>query len=357
MHGGPVTKNLPARPNVDHLRGQAKTLLAQLAKGDAAAARAFREHLPAARGLEAAALRAAKFKLADAQSVVARQNGFASWPVLSRHVDQLRALEGEWQFAGLEVDGTEVPRDALAQSRILMDGDRFRTESPEATWEGIFTIDAEASPSTIDIQFISGPDAGETCHGIFLVDGDSLILCLGLVGATRPERFATRPGSGHALERLQRTSKGRPAGVTGGTPPPPVPTVAVERADPAMFEQTDSPLLRRLQGDWSAVELVTGGKPTPEKWLAHGSRTMTGNEVKVVFGGQTMVHAKFRIDDTATPIAVDYLDLRAKHKGTLSFGIMEWQGDDICFLMAPPGSPRPTSFTPATGIYSRWRRR
>jgi len=65
------------------------------------------------------------------------------------------------------------------------------------------------------------------------------------------------------------------------------------------------------------------------------------------------------IDDTADPIAVDYLDLRAKHRGTVSRGIMEWVGDDARFLMAPPGAPRPAAFTdaPPTGTLSRWRRR
>ena len=47
----------------------------------------------------------------------------------------------------------------------------------------------------------------------------------------------------------------------------------------------------------------------PDQWLAFGSRTSTGNEVKVVFGGQAMVHAKMRIDERVTPMAVDYLNL------------------------------------------------
>jgi hypothetical protein len=84
---------------------------------------------------------------------------------------------------------------------------------------------------------------------------------------------------------------------------------------------------------------------------------MTGNEVKVVFGGQTMVHAKVRIDETRTPIAIDYLDLRAKQRGVVTLGIMEWIGDDVRFLMAPAGAPRPIDFTPDKGTLSRWRRR
>jgi uncharacterized protein (TIGR03067 family) len=333
MHGGNVNKQLPARPNLDHLRKQAKTLLAELKKGDS------------------------KLKLADAQLVVARQNGFASWPRLARHVEHLRALEGEWHFASLEIDGNVMPGEAMKLSRILMDGDRFRTESPEADYEGIFTIDAEQSPAHIDIEFVSGPEAGETCHGIYALEGEELVLCLGLVGSSRPEQFATRPGSGCALERLQRASKARPANVTGGTPPPPAPPVAVDRGDPAAFEVPMTPLLERLQGEWSAIELITDGKSLPEQWLAHGVRRMKGNELEVVFGGQKMVHAKVRIDERARPIAIDYLSLSGKTKGTVTYGIMEWIGEDARFLMAPAGAPRPAEFAPGKGTLSRWRKR
>src|SRR5207244_1841495 len=98
MHGGTVAKKLPARPNLDHLRKQAKTLLARLEDGDAAAAKTFIAHLPEAHKMSVARVRAAGFRLADAQSAVARESGFASWPSLAHHVQDLRALEGEWQF-------------------------------------------------------------------------------------------------------------------------------------------------------------------------------------------------------------------------------------------------------------------
>jgi uncharacterized protein (TIGR03067 family) len=359
-----VANQLPARPNLDHLRHQAKALLAALNAGDAAAARAFITHLPAARRLTPAKARAAGFRLADAQSVVARQSGFEKWPALTRHVEHLRALEGEWHFVGLQVDGGDMPAAAFAQSRMLIDGDRFRMESPEANYDGTFNIDVTTEPMRIDIAFVEGPEAGQSSAGIFELDGDQLTICLGLVGSSRPVGFSTRPGSGHALERLRRASAERPARVTGGKkaadPAAGKSTAAVATpVEVAGFDIEMTPLLRRLEGTWSAVRLATNGEDMRADWLAFGARIATGNEVKVTFGGQVMVHAKVRINEHATPPAVDYLNLAGAHKGKISLGIMDWVGDDARFLIAPPGRPRPAGFAVTTGdglTLSQWRR-
>jgi uncharacterized protein (TIGR03067 family) len=355
-----MTRTLTTRPNLDHFRGQAKTLLAELRSGDTAAARTFIEHLPKARGLSAAQARSAGFRLADAQSVVARRTGFQSWPALVRHVDQLRMLEGEWSFETLQVDGSDMPRALVAQSKLLLDGDRFRMESPEATYDGRFAIDTSTTPMRIDIEFVEGPEAGNWSYGVFERHDDRLTICLGLVGATRPTTFATSPGSGHALERLWRVSEQRPTGVAGGVAEPSgvseaVPNRAVEPGD---FATASSPILRRLEGAWVPVRLVTNGEEMPAEWLPFGSRSGTGNEVKVVFGGQVMLHVKIRIDEDVQPIAVDYLHLRGTDKGKVSHGIMEWLGEEVRFLVATSGEPRPTSFSaPGAGqTLSHWKR-
>ncbi len=162
-----MKKSLPARPNLEHLRTQAKQLLSELRAGDAAAAVAFIEHLPAARRMTPEQVRRAGFRLADAQSAIARKSGFAAWPGLARHVEQLRAFEGEWQFVSLEIDGGTMPAPMTAHSRMLIDGDRFRMESPEANYEGVFTLDVEADPARIDIEFVEGPEAGNWSYGIY----------------------------------------------------------------------------------------------------------------------------------------------------------------------------------------------
>src|SRR5712691_11821977 len=116
-----MKQNLPARPNLDHLRRQAKALLSALESRDTDAASTILKHLPAAKGMTADQVLATRYRLADGQSEIARKTGFASWPHLARHVEQLRALEGTWAFARLEVDGGVIPPSALGASRILID--------------------------------------------------------------------------------------------------------------------------------------------------------------------------------------------------------------------------------------------
>lgn len=354
-----MPRQLPARPNLEFLRSQAKALLTRLREGDKDAARTFAEYLPEAAKLTLNQVRERGFRLADAQAAIARKSGFGAWPGLARHVERLRSMEGKWAFRLMEIDGQPMPASVMTDSFLLIDGDRFRMESPEATYEGIFTIDVEHAPHGIDIDFVEGPEAGNRCEGLFELDQGRFRICLGLVGASRPERFATTKGSGHVLEELERVESARPAGVDGGTlrPASPPPAVAV---DPGNFDLPLTPTLERLQGEWAPVELITSGSPLQASYLPYGSRTQSGTEAKVVFGGQTMVHAKVRIDEDATPLAVDYLNLAGKGKGSLSLGLFRWEDDEAVFCIGSPGGQRPNDFTSASGsgrTLSRWRRK
>ncbi len=78
-------RHLPNDPDLDHLRGQAKSLLAACRSGDPDAVADFEEFHP--RGVEPA-----EAKLADAQLVLARAYQQSSWPRLRVKVDLLRAI-------------------------------------------------------------------------------------------------------------------------------------------------------------------------------------------------------------------------------------------------------------------------
>jgi uncharacterized protein (TIGR03067 family) len=352
-----VATNLPPRPDLEHLRRQAKSLLSSLNAGDAEAVRTFQAHLPAAKSMSPHQVLAAGFRLADAQSTVARRTGFASWPRLAHHVEQLRALEGSWAFESLEIEGNLVPAEGTRSSRLLIDGDRFRMESPEAVYEGEFGIDVEAEPHHINIEFVEGPEAGNWNYGIYRLDAERLEICLDMRGKPRPAAFRTTAGSGQAYVVLRRESAARPDAVTGGnraaprpTPPTPVQT------DRSAFSPVPSITLCKLQGDWSAESIVRDGQSLPKFMLATARRSMRDNEVKVTVGGMSVLHALVRIDESTTPLGIDYLD--AAGGGAVQLGIMEWREGLAWFCTAGPGQPRPTDFESPSGsgrTLSVWR--
>jgi hypothetical protein len=84
-------KTLPASPNLDHLKEQAKDLLRDARAAEPAALQRFIEGLPAASGLTLAQLIQHELKLHDAQSVLAREFGFKSWLDLRNAVEWKRS--------------------------------------------------------------------------------------------------------------------------------------------------------------------------------------------------------------------------------------------------------------------------
>jgi len=125
---------LPERPHLSHLKAQAKDLLRSYRRGDPSALARFRHALPMARGRDDAAIGALGLRLRDAQSCVAREYGFASWPDLKAHVEQetLRRDGGAAMIAYwlrlVYGDGYARPQPAvaarlMARAPKVIDGD------------------------------------------------------------------------------------------------------------------------------------------------------------------------------------------------------------------------------------------
>lgn len=348
-----MSNQLPNRPNLEHLRKQAKDLLSSLRSGDKNTAREFSENLPAMSGKSASEIAGARLTLSDAHSVVARKHGFASWQRLVRHTKTLNDIQGIWQFTSLEIEGSKLPESMFANSTLTIDGRTFRMASPDATYSGICTIEVEQVPHTIDIHFEEGPERGQSSFGIFEFDGRELKICLGLTGVGRPLEFQTKPGSGQALETLRRSgieAEGKHW----------QPDEAVEPPDGFAdgFGEITSEI-ERLQGQWVPVSVVSNGVALPDPFLRTGSRVMTGIETVVRFGGQVYLQGLTRIDIRQDPIAVDYLVTGGPHQGSFQLGIMRWEGSKATFCMSVPGALRPSGFDAPAGsncTLTTWKR-
>jgi len=76
--------------NLEQQRKRAKELRRAHGAGSVEAALRVVRHFPRARGQDAAQVLASPFTLSDAQLVVAREAGFASWPELKHHIERAR---------------------------------------------------------------------------------------------------------------------------------------------------------------------------------------------------------------------------------------------------------------------------
>ncbi|KRR30243.1 ankyrin repeat domain-containing protein [Bradyrhizobium retamae] len=85
----------PDRLNLDHLKKQAKELIRLYRSRDPAAIARFRHALPAAVGRSDQDISFLQFRLHDAQSCIAREHGFASWPDLKQYVEVQMAVRNE----------------------------------------------------------------------------------------------------------------------------------------------------------------------------------------------------------------------------------------------------------------------
>ena len=120
---------------------------------------------------------------------------------MTQKQSSLNKLQGTWNVVALEVEGRPTPS---AGAQIVVEVDRFTSLGMGATYEGKLAVDASKTPCTIDMKFTAGPEKGNTNRGIFEFQDGKWRLCLQMTGKGRPKEFATKPGSGLALEILER---------------------------------------------------------------------------------------------------------------------------------------------------------
>ena len=244
-------------------------------------------------------------------------------------------LEGTWHVVALEVDGRPMPAGMLGTARIVVKGDRFQSLGMGAVYEGTLKLDTAANPKTFDLTFTAGPEKGNTALAIYEIEGDDWKLCLTTRGGDRPKRFATEPGTGHALETLKR---GKPVAAPAAvieTPPAEVPV--------------DSGPATELEGEWSMVSGFMDGHPIEGSMVKYGKRVTRGNQTTVQFGGQVFIKATFTLDPGKSPREIDFVHTQGMHQGKTQLGIYECDGKTLRLSSSTPGQPRPADFEPRKG--------
>ncbi len=118
------------------------------------------------------------------------------------------ALHGVWHLSGGESDGKALSEAQFAGGELVIQDDRYTITLPElGTVTGTQELGTSGEFKTIDITDDNGPRAGQTCLGIYELNGDEFRVAFAAPGEDRPSKFETMPGSGewmHAWTRVQQ---------------------------------------------------------------------------------------------------------------------------------------------------------
>lgn len=171
------SRTLPARPDLDHLKHEAKALRDAWAADDSSA----RARVSAVLGPCTA------LKLTGAQRVIAREYGFATWAKLRTHVQAMRGGEG-----ALTAFLTAVQhQDASRALEIIRDEPRLPATSLHVA--AVLGLDVEA-------RRLITQDASQVCARMGSPAGDPLLwLCYSPLHGESPERDEGLASTARAL--------------------------------------------------------------------------------------------------------------------------------------------------------------
>jgi ankyrin repeat protein len=133
-------KELPARPSLEQYKKQAKDLVKAYKSEDSEAIQRVRKSHPHADKLLNSKILKAKFALADAQLIIARENACDSWPKFARHIEALveKSAESSNDPLAAFIEAASVPLDNHG-SGTLERAEAIRAAHPEIATSDIYS--------------------------------------------------------------------------------------------------------------------------------------------------------------------------------------------------------------------------
>jgi uncharacterized protein (TIGR03067 family) len=263
----------------------------------------------------------------------AERGGGAAREMSAEEQKELKKFEGDWVAVESEDGGTY---GAGGNPMFVEDGVITITIRGEMTFKfKIVKLDPTASPKTIDLRYIDGPDIGGNSQvGIYDWDGANLKVCWAPIGETkRPKKFSTKPGVGQGFQYRLYERKAPPGSSGAG-----------KAGSDGMQKE-----LKKLEGDWVAVHSEDGGNAST------GGNPMFIEDgiMSIIIRGRVTFKCKvMKLDTAAQPKTIDvkYVDGPGVG-GETQLGIYDWDGEKLKVCWAPVGdTKRPKKFSTSPGV-------
>lgn len=236
-------------------------------------------------------------------------------------------IKGTWQLLYAETAGKTVPIEQVRSIRVeIKEGTHSVYFGDQRIAHDIgFSIDPKATPKTTDDTLNEGPDAGKKIHGIYELDGDTLISCVARVGQDRPKDFVAGIGSGHTLRVFKRV-----------------------RPDEDPKEKDVREELMRFGGTWRFEEFVIEGEKSPIEAFAKNRLLLRGDRWEVT-SPEGDTRGFFRVDPCQTPRTIDVVFTHGHGKGQTLRGIYELTDNTYKVCLNMEDQPRPKDFATKPG--------
>jgi uncharacterized protein (TIGR03067 family) len=118
-------------------------------------------------------------------------------------------LQGTWSVVSGEKSGEKAPEDEIKDVTITFDaGGKVMVKGLKGNqeFEGSYKLNPSKKPREVDLTLnIAGKE--EALKGIYLLEKDSLKLCVAAPPGERPTEFATAAGSNSMLIVLKREER------------------------------------------------------------------------------------------------------------------------------------------------------
>ncbi len=160
-------RDLPARPNLEQYKKQAKDLVKSFALADPQTLARIKRHHPRFHKLPEANPQSVPFALADSQLVIAREHGFESWPKFAHHIETLtviRSVASLTDPVAAFIEVACVPRHSWHCSGTLEHAEMILARYPQVATSTIYTA-AILADETVVRGFLSRDPKSATATG------------------------------------------------------------------------------------------------------------------------------------------------------------------------------------------------
>jgi uncharacterized protein (TIGR03067 family) len=227
------------------------------------------------------------------------------------------------------VSGNEHPQTGHEADRMIIqkDGRYAVVQQPRIT-HGTIKVDPAHSPKYYDITIGDGRLTGLSVPAVYELTGDTLTICMPLMGKERPPAVESQSGDNRLFEVFKREQQGvKEALVAAGR--------------------------RELTGTWQSVSYALDGKKASDDDMKKIQLVFdAGGNTKALNDGKVFLTSSTKIDPTANPASIDIVFTGGEGKGGTALGIYRIEDGVLTICRSAPGKPRPTGFAsePGSGL-------